>query len=229
MGAVTLLTAVGLSAHCLLTAAQSVDVPDRFIRVRDAVQLDCVPASQRGHIGELVVAALPLGAREIQISRQALATLARRRVPGLGELAIGDSNTAIAFRSSHINVDPDAVCYALARPVRAGEAITLDALSQATCDGASRPSLIRYDSDSGVVRAQTDLEAGLYLGRLHVPPHRFADIGDQVVLTETVGVVRIDRAVEALQAAPFGGAIFVRDEDGEIFSAATTPTGSPGK
>jgi hypothetical protein len=51
-----------------------------------------------------------------------------------------------------------------------------------------------------------------------------ADAGDAVTVAVRVGPVLIERSVEALQASA-QGAVFVRDEDGHIFS--TVLAGSP--
>jgi flagella basal body P-ring formation protein FlgA len=114
-------------------------------------------------------------------------------------------------------------CSVLAAPVAAGEALVPSGLIPAACrPGASRAPL-RLDRAGGIVRAEADLEAGAYLGRIALPAPPAVTPGEALTLVSTVGPVTIRRSVVALQPAKAGERLFVRDEEGQVTSVALAP------
>ena len=87
------------------------------------------------------------------------------------------------------------------------------------CEAAPIRGLVSFDRRSGVARALSALPAGTPLGRLSVAEAPAVGAGDKLTLVSTVGPVRIQRAVVALQPGRNGGRVFVKAADGEVLSA----------
>jgi hypothetical protein len=150
-----------------------------------------------------------------------MASLVRRRIPGL---AISQENMGGTITFMRSAPRPEAPlerrpCFALAHPLKAGALVTGDDLLRVSCISDTKPAALRYDGTNGTTRAGAPLDAGSYVGPLVVPHHHYADRGDNLVLGVSIGPVRIERQVFAMQPAAAGSDIFVRDEDGNVFSA----------
>ena len=108
-------------------------------------------------------------------------------------------------------------CHVLSRPVPRGAPIEPSAVEAAPCrSGKSAP--VAFDRASGETVAAADLGAGTFLGRILIRAHRGVRKGDVLRLISTIGPVRIERAVTAMQPSD-GGRVFVRDQDGQVYSA----------
>lgn len=207
-------------AQCRLVSATDIDLSERVIRVGDIVEDQC---DADARMREAVIAILPRHGERITLTRRALAGLVRRRLPGLDPAANGEAS--IAFNALRV-ARPSASasnCYAAAHALSEGAALSGEDLRHAPCVSGENPALI-YDRAMGVVRATRAIGEGEALGSFAAPPRRFADTGDELSLSVAVGPVRVERTVTALQPAPKGGAVFVRDAEGHIFSA---PIGAP--
>jgi flagella basal body P-ring formation protein FlgA len=110
-------------------------------------------------------------------------------------------------------------CIELARPVVAGAALSGRDVVPVACDDGKAEAELRFDRLDRVVRANLNLPAGAYLGRVSLPPAVVVDKGDKLTLVSTAGPVRVTREVVALQAGRAGGKVFVRDADGNVISA----------
>ncbi len=76
----------------------------------------------------------------------------------------------------------------------------------------------RYDAAAGIARLSRSVAEGEIL---RAPPEfavRMVRPGDTLVLVSGAGAVRIERDVEALQAAGPGGRLFVKARDGAVLS-----------
>jgi hypothetical protein len=211
-------------AACALTNAQSVDLPGAEVRVSDVVSLECVTPSHRRGIGELAIASAN---RDSEVTRLALAALVRRRVPALGVNLGGDPAATIRLRAPHRAPVGAFECYSARRAISAGEAISADDVERAPCSAdVSVRAPVRYEAMHGLMRAAEDIAAGQLLGRMMGPPHPITETGRQMTLTIAIGPVTIERSVETVQPSR-GGAIFVRNEDGHVFSAPMNAQGAP--
>jgi hypothetical protein len=115
-------------------------------------------------------------------------------------------------------------CYALAKPVARGGAIAPETIVPVACaDRFAAP--LSYDRAASLVVAGGDLEAGAYLGHVFVPGTPEVAKGATLTLVSRDGPVRIERVVTAMQSSR-GGRVFVRDADGQIYSAAIAKAGA---
>jgi hypothetical protein len=101
----------------------------------------------------------------------------------------------------------------------ASHALSGDDLRTTACHVGDAPAPIIFDRGASIVRTRRPVAEGDYLGAIAVPPHAFPDTGDALTLTSRLGAASVTRAVTALLPAPHGGAVFVEDGDGDVFSA----------
>lgn len=192
-----------------ITAAAEVAVAGRQVLIGDVVTGSILDARTRAR----VVATLPRDGASVTISRQGLARLVRRSVPGA---TIAGADGEIVLRS--IAPAPVAgTCFVLVAPVAKGEAITPDLVAEASC-GESRPGSVGFDRAAGGAVALASLPAGTRLG--HIAPLSAPGIGKGTALrlVSLAGPVRVERQVTALQPSR-GRRVFVRDADGRVFAA----------
>lgn len=157
---VALLPLLALAAMPVeIVAPSTVNLPDRVLRASDVVR---DPAALPPAARHLVIASLPVPGGRIDLPRAALASLIRRRLPGI---ALAD----IALSGTVTFVVPRPVATKVSHPIAAA---------------TPEPAIKR---------------------------------GAALHLTSTVGPVRIERPVTALQSSR-GKRVFVRDADGTVFS-----------
>lgn len=213
-----LLAAAGATVTVGLTPAAEVALPDRRIRLGDVADLSALDPSARSRLAPRVLAVIPAGRTGLTLSREALGALVRRSVPGL-RVRTQAGEAALAFRvTMGADEGPRTGCAELARPLAAGAAVSSDDLVPVACRETAASGL-RFDRLDRVARAERDLEAGTYLGRVSVSPAVAVDKGAKLTLVATAGPVRVSREVVALQAGRSGGKVFVRDNEGNVTSA----------
>lgn len=133
-----------------------------------------------------------------------------------GDVA-GERGAAISDRQG-------GVCLALARDVARGAAIEAGMIERVACRNQALASFA-FDRASGLVRAGRDLPAGAYLGRTYIPQSAGIRKGESLHLISSVGPVRVERSVTAMQASR-GRRIFVRDAEGQVYSVPVAETGA---
>jgi flagella basal body P-ring formation protein FlgA len=213
-----LLAAAGATVTVGLTPAAEVALPGRQIRLGDVADLSALEPSERSRLAPRVLAAIPPGRSRVILSREAVSALVRRSVPGL---SVRDDMKAetLTFRvRASADERPRAACAELARPLAAGAALSDADLAPVACRDEAASGL-RFDRLDRVARAERDLAAGTYLGRISAPPAVAVDKGDKLTLIAAAGPVRVSREVVALQAGRPGGRLFVRDSEGNVTSA----------
>lgn len=224
-----LLAAAGASVTVGLVPAAEVPLPGRQIRLGDVADLSALDPSERLRLAPRVLATVPTGRSAISLSREALSALVRRSVPGLSVRA-ETKDTPIAFRvAASADERPKAACAELARPLAAGAALSDRDLVSVACDDRAEAAGLRFDRLDRVARADRDLPAGTYLGRVSTPPAVAVDKGDKLILVATAGPVRVTREVVALQAGRPGGRLFVRDSEGNVTSAPLAAEAGSGR
>jgi hypothetical protein len=213
-----LLAAAGATVTVGLIPAAEVALPDRKIRLGDVADLSALAPSERVRLAPRVLAVIPAGRTGITLSREALGALVRRSVPGLGVRSEADA-APLAFRvAAGTDERPRAACAELARPLATGAPLSDGDLTPVDCREAE-PAGLRFDRLDRVARADRDLAAGTYLGRISAAPAVAVDKGAKLTLVATAGPVRVSREVVALQAGRPGGRLFVRDAEGNVTSA----------
>lgn len=212
-----LLVALALGAQpvALLRPAEDVRLNERTVTLGDLAEVKGT-ASARALEGR-VVTRLPSARRSVALSRDAVAALIRRAVPGLavrggpGRLVIHQAPRRAAARPDN--------CFALAGPLAAGAILRPADLAAAPCAGKTAETSLHFDRRAGSVRAATALPAGAFVGRLVLPAAAEVEAGQALTVVSTVGPVRIERPVVALQPGRNGGRAFVRDGEGQVFAA----------
>lgn len=193
----------------------AVELAGAEIRFADLAEVPGFEAAARAGGGR-TLARLPVGRREVTLDRTALAGLVRRALPGM-TVAAGEGS--ILFRRSIRTEKARRACFETARAVAPGEALTAADFASVSCERGRGSARLGHEA-GGILRASEPLEAGRYVGRVALPrPPAVAD-GQGLTLIATVGPVRIERPVVALQPGRNGGRVFVRDEQGQILSVA---------
>ena len=108
-------------------------------------------------------------------------------------------------------------CHVLIRPAARGVAIEPAMVEPVPCRDQA-PVALRFDRSTALAVAADDLDAGAYLGRTVIRAATGVHKGAMLRLVSTAGPVRIERTVTAMQPSR-GGRVFVRDEDGQVYSA----------
>ncbi len=215
------------TAACVLTDAPVIEArADGVITIADATSLECVAHRRRDEIGALVIARLDVSGASL--TREALANLIRRRVPALTVSLGGAPTGAIAISRERRGARGTALCATALAPIAAGEALTALNMITAPCPASAPASAsVRYDRNNRIARASAPIAAGDELGRFMTPaaPLTVED-GQPLTLLVQMGPALIERSVEALQPST-GGAVFVRDADGAVFSAQVLDAGAP--
>ncbi len=203
---------------CALSPLEAITLDTPDVRISDVVVLDCVAPAERAPLGALVIARAPSHAREIDIDRAALTRLVSRRAPSLGPRVAAASGSIQLRFPVRSEIEIERPCYAAARALRPGEAVRASDLLASECPAERTPSL-RYDPRDGLVRAARTIAAGERLGVVAPLAAELVEQGDTLTLVSRSGPVIVEREVRAAQSARAGEAIFVRDNEGRIFSA----------
>lgn len=215
---ILLLAAAGASVTVGLVPAAEVTLPGRQVRLGDVADLSALEPATRSRLAPRVIAMVPAGRSNVAVPREALRTLVRRSVPWLAVRAEAEK-APLAIRVA-ASLDRSAGgCAELARPLAAGAALSDRDLAPVPCDRKAAAAPLRFDRLDRVTRAEGDLAAGTFLGRVSAPPAVAVDKGDKLTLVATEGPVRVSREVVALQAGRAGGRLFVRDSEGNVTSA----------
>ncbi len=216
---------LGLAAAIIPAADQAsaptvVEISGREIRLADLSAVPGFGDAARSRFADRVVAALPMGRGVLAVRADALAELTSRRLPALAPISPAADALVLIRRSAvaQAGAAGDRSCAVLGSPVALGEAVTPDDVTPAACDPASPTGPVRYSREDGSTRAAADLAVGTYMGRLSARAPAEVTRGSGLTIVSSIGAVTIRREVEALQPARRGGRLFVRDEDGEIFS-----------
>jgi hypothetical protein len=221
MSALAALLAGIITGVCALTPATAVNLESDEVRVRDVVDLECVEPARRGAVGALIISARRPGeARELTLQREAVAALARRRAPLIGQLHVsGETPILFRFQASSTQTAAPPTCRAAARALAAGDTLTNSDLVAGSCPPPDVRPALHYDRRHGLVRATRPIPEGEALGAVAAMPDAVAEPGDRLALLVQLGPVTIEREVRAAQPARSGAAIFVRDREGHVFSA----------
>jgi hypothetical protein len=79
---------------CALLGGDAVTLEGHAIRVADVVALECLAPALRHEIGSVEIARLAPATSSYRLSREAIATLVRRRVPLLSALDLNGARSA---------------------------------------------------------------------------------------------------------------------------------------
>lgn len=203
-----------------LVAAERVELPAREVHLGEV-------ATWQGPdgLGQVVIARIPQGRAAFLLSRQELASLVRRRVPGIqiGEISLG----SILLVAPVKEVPAERRCLQLVIAKSAGEELLADDVTPASCPEPMPARALRFDAASGANIATRTLEAGSIIARAKLAEAPALRRGDKLRLASKVGPVTIERPVTLAQGArPNGRKVFVRTNDGEIIAAKIEAEGA---
>ena len=202
---------------CVLRPEESITLSTGGIRVSDVLTCD---DKQWSDVDELAIASLPEGVDQVSLSRDAVADLVRRRVPGLAGLEAQDGERVVTFhRAADTPNAQQAHCFAAARSFAAGELVTAGGVMETACIPDQRGARLAYDRQQRVVRTAGEVAEGDYLGRLMPLSSSDWDQDQTLTLKIQVGPVTIEREVRATEPGLTEGLVFVRDSDGIVFRA----------
>ena len=184
------------------------------LRVSDLVEARGMPLPVK--VASRTVARVP---RSADLPAASVAALVRRRVPGLAvEAPAPGMIVRIAVRTAP-SVRRPANCFATARTVAAGVALTRPDVAATPCRADGAHAKLDYDRGSGALSSAAALPAATYLGQLPPLPTKQVAKGTVLTLRSAAGPVIVERTVRALQSAESGRGIFVRDDAGRVFAA----------
>lgn len=197
-----------------LMVLSAVTITTRDLRVGDllparAARIDRATA-------ELVVLRLPAGTTRLVLPAPTVASLLRRRVPGLA-VPTGAGDVVIIANIAAAPA-PAARCAMTSRPLRAGAVLVSEDVASVPCR-AGGGAVLTYDRGARSAVAMRDLAAGQYLGRVSLSSDRRVAKGAVLSLRSGQGPVVVERAVTTLQASRSGTRVFVRDAAGSVLSA----------
>lgn len=194
--------------------AEVVRVGDGAVRLGEIVQLD--PA-HRQRLGSIVIARLPAGLRQAQLSRADLQMLARRAVPGL--TFAGITHGFVTIRWDAPAEAKAKRCFEAIAPVAAGAFIAIGDAAAVPCDREGETAALRHDRETGAAVAVQSVAPGDYLGEVRLGQRAVVRRGDKLTLKSRAGPVVVERPVVALQSGkPTDRRIFVETSEGEILA-----------
>jgi hypothetical protein len=218
MGGTILSAAAALTA--VVTGANHVALAGGDVRLGDVAR---VQGADAGVASEVVIARLA-GGKSATLSRDEIAQLIRRAVPSI-KVVIG-AGTDIIFEAPTVGAVASK-CVEAAGAIAPGGQISNKDVRAVVCSSTRTAAAVVRDHDRGIVTAAAAIQPGDYLGQLLVTDAPAVARGDKLTLVSKAGPVTISRQVTALQsAAPEHRRLFVRTEDGSVFSAPLAAGGS---
>jgi len=224
--------ALGLSLACLpggptLTFYRQAEVDSTTVHLGEIADVSALPAALRERATQLPVARISPGQAAASLSSRRLTERARAQMPVLAPWLPLDEDAAInvslrggapASPAKAETRSREMGCLTLARAVSAGKILASGDITPADCATAPAPTALRFDRAAGAMRAIRPLHpdeviaAPSGLGLPDIAP------GQRLFIETSIGAVRIQRQVEALQAAAPGQPLFVRAADGAVFA-----------
>ena len=205
----------------VFAGAAQIDQPR--IHLGDIANLSSLPPRLRDRAGSLTIANLPNGRDRMALSRKWTVERARALMPALAPWLTDDTDSAITVRlTKSAQSDADAhippSCLEAKRFIPAGSVATVDGFKPTTCDGAHLSRAFGFSASTRSVRTVRDLQSGERVAS--VPLSELAAVlpGERLYVTTRVGAVRIEREVKTIQPAATGQSLFVRADDGSVFS-----------
>jgi hypothetical protein len=125
---------------------------------------------------------------------------------------------AAAVAKPHDGPLASSACLKSLAPLAQDEVPSSNRFAPAACPAQAIPAAFYYDRASGAARAARAIATGEVVSRFPEYARDVVEPGQHVTLAVTIGAVRVERTVEALQEARPGEWLFVRDDEGHIFS-----------
>ncbi|KSB91857.1 hypothetical protein AS593_07480 [Caulobacter vibrioides] len=214
--------ALGQGPVATTTYRAEAEVASELVRLGEVMDLSGLPAAVRERATAVPVARAPGPGGRSTFDAATLNSRARAGMPAIAPwLPAADGKVVVTRRAvSDAVIDKAAArrCLRVAGPLRAGDYPTAADLAPASCETKPRTAFV-HDPASGLLRAARDLASGDHVPE--TPSVALATIrpGDRLRLTAQIGVVRLEREVEAVRPAGADHAVFVKGLTGPVFSA----------
>lgn len=223
--AVALLTAPDGDAG-RLEVRTAVTVERTGVLFGDIVDVSPLPPALRMRAAALPVAAFKPGQQRMTFPSGRMFERARALMPALAPWLSKEAATRISVELVSPSVtaaarpprQEPAQCLRVRRTLGAGQSPAAGDLSPAPCGDAAPATAFRYDAAARTLRAGRDLASGEVIAA--IPTFALASVapGQRVSVRSSLGPVRIEREVVALQSAGPGQSLFVQGAGGEVFS-----------
>lgn len=211
------LTVAVATAGAPLGFVTEASVPGDVVTLGDIGILEDLPAEIRERARTVPLARIGGGIDHVVFDARWVADRARAQLPILAPWTVGVVAGDIIVRQQSTPPKPSPRnCLRSAVRIKAGVAPIASEFASATCSQGSMEAF-RFDPSSGLPVVAVDLEEGAIVGSPGAMPT--VRRGQALRLVANVGVVSVERQVEAVQDASAGGEVFVRGADGRVFSA----------
>lgn len=228
-----LILAVAVSAapqadHGRVAPRFEVTVARADVLLGDVMDVSRLPAVLRTGAAALPIARFGPGQHRITFTSSRLSERARALMPALSPW-LEDSPAMLIFveRTSRDPASSERVagpraprCMKLGRALGVGDTPTAHDLSPVPCGETAGVAAFRYDATARSLRARRELRSGEILAAVPAPSIPGVAPGQRVWLRSSIGPVRIEREVVALQPAGPGQSLFVQSAGGEVFSVS---------
>jgi hypothetical protein len=194
-----------------------------YVTLADVADLSTLPGAIRHDAGRLRLGVIGPGETKTA-SIDWLSARTRALMPALrpwlpdraGAVAISAARSADGERAA------TPACLEARVPIPAGAVARRNEFAPAACDGTPHAAAFRFDPRLGVVRTTHELAAGELAPAIDASALAQARPGDHLTIAAIVGPVRVERDVAAVQPQGAERPVFVRAEDGAVFSAWPT-------
>jgi hypothetical protein len=221
-----------MALSCVTAAAQAepvafvsaTHVARPQVLLADIADLSMLPCALRAGAASVPLARIPLGRGRITLSANRARERARALMPALAPwLKGGDGQILVTFDGQDRGVDARGtqLCLIANTALEANVIVAKADFASGVCGSheASSARTYRLDAATGAVRLTRGLRAGEAAPFLTSAQLAAVLPGQALFVSAKVGPVRVERRVQAVQPSPAGHAVFVKADDGAVFSA----------
>ena len=159
----------------------------------------------------------------LELSAERRRQLVRRQLPALNIQLRHSGTVRFRFPKSEPRVSRQ-ICYAARTSLDAGAFLYSGNVDRVSCRSETLVPPLQFDSFALTLKTKEHIAAGRYLGPVRVPAWRPVAANKTMQLVSRHGPVSVTRNVTTLQTAREGNRVFVRTEDGDVFSATLMKT-----
>jgi hypothetical protein len=220
-------SAAGQSATPAM-AVREISVGRREVYLSDIADLSDLPADLRGRAATFQVAVIRPSRTVVRLDEGRLFERVRASIPAAAPWFLKAPSGVISVRyiapAQNEAANP-LLCGQATHFLGAGSILTKADLVAVTCARASKDQPLRFDKMIGAVRAARDIPVGETVGPAPATALAAVIPGQPLFLKVHIGPVVVTRQVEAIQAAKAGQSVFVKANDGAVFSAPAVDLG----
>lgn len=205
-----------------LTLRPRATVHNDRILLADIADLSALPEPMRSRAARLELTKFNGAALPARIATGPLISRARSRLPLLAHWLPATFPSTIALEASRPNESSGQArfrgCVQAVKTVMAGTFPAASAFVDAPCPPRSVSAAFVYDAERRSAKVRRSIAEGEVVRRSAAMKDNSIQPGETMLLVSEAGPVRIERRVEALQAARKRQKLFVRTQDGDVLS-----------